>query len=123
MPQFSFYGHQSCIGLFSKVFFKNPKVIPEHIVTQMEVKKWQEKHDSSLKDLQTKESSLQRIEMELERTRHELERAKMSADKAETSKQLQHDQVNISRIPNSKFFYPRIGDACFPLCFWPMFYS
>ncbi len=49
----------------------------------MEVKKWHEKHDQALKDLQSKESSLQRMEMELERTRHELDRAKMAADKAD----------------------------------------
>jgi hypothetical protein len=59
------------------------------IIFQIELKKWQEKHDSALKDLQSKESSFQRMEMELERTRHELERAKMASDKAESSKQLQ----------------------------------
>ena len=59
----------------------------------MELKKWQDKHDMALKDLQGKESSLQRMEMEMERVRHELDRAKMASDKAESSKQLQHEQM------------------------------
>ena len=59
----------------------------------MEMKKWQEKHEVALKDLQSKESSLQRMEMELDRTRHELERAKMAADKADSSRALHQEQT------------------------------
>ena len=61
----------------------------EMYMLQNEIKKWQDKHDGTVKELHLRESAIHRIELELDSSRTDLERAKLQADKMESSKQLQ----------------------------------
>ena len=61
---------------------------------QNEIKKWQDKHDMTVKDLQMRESAFHRIEVELDCAKTDLERAKLQSEKSENQHQL---QVNHSK--------------------------
>ena len=56
---------------------------------QNEIKKWQDKHDMTQKDLQMRESALHRLEVEIDCTRTDLERAKLQCEKSDSANQLQ----------------------------------
>ena len=66
----------------------------EMYMLQNEIKKWQDKYDMTMKDLQMKESAMHRIELELDSNRTDLERSKLQQEKMESSKQLQQNHVN-----------------------------
>lgn len=66
----------------------------ETYMLQNEIKKWQDKHEMTVKDLQMRESALHRIEVELDCTRNDLDRAKLQCEKSESSKQLQESHMS-----------------------------
>merc|ERR1711978_309321 len=71
----------------------NDRVLNDMQMVQSDLKKWQEKHNMAVKDMQIKDQALQRVEVELERTRHEWERAKIAVDKAEGSQKIQDSHL------------------------------
>ena len=56
---------------------------------QNDIKKWQDKHEMTVKDLQMRDSALHRIEVELDCARTDLERSKIQSEKSDGQNRLQ----------------------------------
>ena len=89
---------------------------------QNEIKKWQDKHDMTQKDLQMRESALHRLEVEIDCLRTDLERAKLQCEKSESAQQLQerHKTQLQHEIDTWKEKYNKAQDEVI-FSFWHIF--